>query len=455
MRFATAVCLAVVMAATSFTLASQQTASPNQAAPQGVRLEDIAWPQAETILRPDTVVVIPIGAAAKEHGPHLKLRNDLTMAEYLTERVAAASDVVIAPTLTYHFYPAFVEYPGSTTLTQETAQAMTVDVVRSLARYGPRRFYALNTGISTLRALEPAARALAADGILFRYTDLATLSEPAVSRVQQQEGGTHADEIETSMMLYIDPSSVDMSKAVKDYHPSTGRGGLRRQRGEPGTYSPTGIWGDPTLATREKGQTVTETLVKGILADIESVRRQAPPPAQAGAQAAAPARPPSVPAPPVRSGCTPGDDRSIRQLGDAFTLHWTNADAVSLGALWTEGGDIMHPDGVIERTRDVIATNRADMFRRREYRGSRHPVTLTMIRCVDAEVAVADGRWELRGVTDAAGKALSTFEGQVSLVVKRSGGGWQIDAYRYTIKPAPVAPPTFLKRPGWPGNPGD
>lgn len=43
----------------------------------------------------------------------------------------------------------------------------------------------------------------------------------------KQEGGTHADEIETSMILYMDPASVDMKKAVKDYHPS-GKGGLTR-----------------------------------------------------------------------------------------------------------------------------------------------------------------------------------------------------------------------------------
>ncbi|MET1084232.1 MAG: creatininase family protein, partial [Burkholderiales bacterium] len=68
----------------------------------------------------------------------------------------------------------------------------------------------------------------------------------------EQEGGTHADEVETSMMLYIDPSSVDMSKAVKDYTPSTGTGLLNRRPGGTGTYSRTGIWGDPTRATREK-----------------------------------------------------------------------------------------------------------------------------------------------------------------------------------------------------------
>ena len=34
------------------------------------------WPEAEKALKPETVVVIPIGAESKEHGPHLKLAND-------------------------------------------------------------------------------------------------------------------------------------------------------------------------------------------------------------------------------------------------------------------------------------------------------------------------------------------------------------------------------------------
>ena len=97
---------------------------------------------------------------------------------------------------------------------------MTADVVRTLAAYGPRRFYVLNTGVSTVRALEPAVALLASEGVLMRYTNLATRLDPATKGFVEQEGGTHADEVETSMMLYIDPSSVDMSKAVKDYTPS-------------------------------------------------------------------------------------------------------------------------------------------------------------------------------------------------------------------------------------------
>jgi creatinine amidohydrolase len=92
---------------------------PPRASP-GILLEELTWVEAEKVLTPETVVVIPIGAESKEHGPHLKLKNDFILAEYLKGRVRERAPVVIAPTVNYHFYPAFVEYPGSTSLRLET-----------------------------------------------------------------------------------------------------------------------------------------------------------------------------------------------------------------------------------------------------------------------------------------------------------------------------------------------
>ncbi|HWN69000.1 MAG TPA: creatininase family protein, partial [Haliangium sp.] len=220
---------------------------------------------------PDTIVVIPLGAGSKEHGPHLMLENDAILAEYFTRRVLAEADVVIAPLVNTHFYPAFVEYPGSISLSFETARALIADICRSLARFGPRRFYVLNTGVSTMRPLAASAEDLAKEGILLRYTNLLEAIGPVEKAVSRQPGGSHADEIETSMILYIDPASVDMSKAVKDYHPDR-PGGLTRDLDGPGTYSPTGVWGDATLATREKGERVVEALLVALLRDIDALR---------------------------------------------------------------------------------------------------------------------------------------------------------------------------------------
>ncbi|HMK21212.1 MAG TPA: creatininase family protein, partial [Terriglobales bacterium] len=180
----------------------------------GILLERLSWDEAEHVLTPNQVVVIALGAESKEHGQHLPLNNDWIMAEYFKQRVLASAAVIIAPTINYSYYPAFLEYPGSTSMRSDLARDMVVDIVGSLARYGPRRFYIINTGISTLKPLAQAATQLATQGILLRYLDF-TQDDP-VEKKLRKSGGTHADEVETSMMLYIAPDVVHMEKAKRD-----------------------------------------------------------------------------------------------------------------------------------------------------------------------------------------------------------------------------------------------
>jgi creatinine amidohydrolase len=426
---------------------------------RGVLLADLSWVEAEPLLTPSTVVVVPLGAAAVEHGPHLKLNNNERLARYLTSRVETSASVVIAPMLPYHFYPAFLEYPGSTSLTQGTARDLTVDVVRSLARSGPRRFYVLNTGGPTMAPLASAAEKLADEGILLGYTDMPyRLAGAAIDRLQRSVAQTHADEIDTSMMLYVDPSAVDMRKARREY--GRGSGPMTRRAGAPGYYSESGVSGDPTLATREKGRVLVETLVTGILEDIERLRVAALPPVRspsssiAGATGGARGSGGGAAA---ERDCTPQDERTIRQLGPRFSTAWNEMDAERIALMFTEEGDMRHPDGTIERGREVIRDDRRELFTRREYRGSVHSLTLNDIRCVGPDVAVADGKWELRNPgSDRIDSARRPFTGLCTLVVHRASGQWQIEAWRYTIDPPPnTAPaPTILKRPGWPGGPG-
>lgn len=241
----------------------------NSVPTKGVLLEQLSWDQAERVLTPERVVVIALGAESKEHGKHLQLNNDWLMAEYFKRRVLAGADVIVAPTINYSYYPAFVQYPGSTNLERGTARDMVVEIVRSLSKYGPRRFYILNTGISTVAPLREAQAVLATSGIEMRFTDLARFD--ALEKKVRQSGGTHADEIETSMMLYIAPESVDMKEATRDLREDK-PGPLTRDPNGPGLYSPTGAWGDPTLATSEKGKIIVEGMLAGILKEIEELR---------------------------------------------------------------------------------------------------------------------------------------------------------------------------------------
>lgn len=236
-----------------------------------VRLEDLTWKEAAAVLTPQAIVLIPLGAASKEHGPHLKLSNDAIMADYLTRAVTARTEVVIAPPVNYHFYPAFVEFPGSTSLRLETARDLIVDICRGLAHFGPKKFYVLNTGVSTLRALAPAAEILAGEGITLRYTDILNAAKEVEKQVAKQPEGTHADELETSQMLYIAPQTVDMTKASKDFPKGTGP--LQWRDPKTSRYSPSGIYGDATLATREKGEKIVQAEIEFIVREIEALRQ--------------------------------------------------------------------------------------------------------------------------------------------------------------------------------------
>ncbi len=419
----------------------------------GVSLSDLSWVDAEPVLTASAVVVIPLGAAVLEQGPHLKLNSDERLARYLASRLQAATSVVIAPPLTYHFYAEFAEYPGTVSLTQNTARAMTVDVVRALAKHGPRRFYVLNTEPSALPPLSEAAKTLADAGILLGYTDPRFRLRSAPVQLRQTPlPVAHADEVATSMMLFVDPAAVDMTRGVREY--ASGSGILTRQEGRPGVFSKTGVLGDATVATREKGQVLVDTLVAGALEDIEALRTAPLPmarPAAPPAQSRPTAQPVAVRLQP--NGCTPGDERTIRQIGPAFSSWWRQMDAESISRMFAGGGDMRHPDGTIERGPETIKQNRLELFRKKEYRGSVHPLQLNDIRCLSSTVAIADGKWELRLADPPHAKP---YAGWCTLVLRGGGGGWDIEAWRYTVDPPPdtTPAPTILKKPGWPGGPG-
>jgi creatinine amidohydrolase len=247
--------------------------SPQAAGPKAksVAVEALTWTEAEKALKGYAVALLAVGARTKEHGPHLPLKTDSVMAEYLKDRVVREVPVAVFPTLEYGYYPAFLEYPGSVSIGADTFKNTVIDICRSISRHGPRRVYVLNTGISTLAPLEAASSELAKDGIMMRYLDLSEVDRKLPAGLLRQEGGTHADEAETSMMLYIAPGLVDMSKAVKDFDPRPGRKGLTRDPNGAGNYSPTGAWGDPTLATREKGRIIVEATVAEIVRQVREL----------------------------------------------------------------------------------------------------------------------------------------------------------------------------------------
>jgi creatinine amidohydrolase len=240
---------------------------------KAIFLENISWTSAKEILTTDAVVVIPLGGGAKEHGPHLPLSTDLIQADGIRDFLALERKVIIAPTISYGFYPAFIKYPGSTTLSYTTSTEMILQIIRSLSNYGPKRFYIINIGVSTTPSLETAAGVLADEGILLYFSNY---SRPNFKKTEAQfrtkELGGHADEIETSNVLSLRPDLVDMKKAVNDSS-AKGKQGmiLSPDDVENAAYSPSGIVGYAALGSSQKGSLSLNAFTKVVISEIDSI----------------------------------------------------------------------------------------------------------------------------------------------------------------------------------------
>jgi creatinine amidohydrolase len=260
---------------------SQQAAAPMQGT---IYLDRVRWTDADRALTPDAVVVITMAAASKEHGPHLPLSSDFLQAEFVKEHVAQRTPVVVAPSIPYGYYPPFAEYPGSTTLRFSVARDLVEDVARSIARTThARRFYIISHGPIATPVMEQVKAHLASEGLLAAFLHWDDAKKPVAAAVRQQKEGSHADEMETSMLLYVAPALVDMRRAVTEYGgaPTSDGRMIGDRPGGRGVFSPSGVYGDATAATTEKGKRLTDAVIDAAVRDIAALRAAPLPPALA------------------------------------------------------------------------------------------------------------------------------------------------------------------------------
>jgi len=251
---------------------SRVFAQPDNPANQSVYLQNISWTTAREILTPNSVVLIPLGAASKEHGPHLPLSTDFIQAEYFRNQVALQRKLIIAPTFSYGFYPAFIKYPGSTSTYFSSSRDALLEVIRILAAYGPKKFYIINIGVSTTPVLETCAAILKKEGILLHYSDYDREKFVAAEKfIREKETGGHADEMESSNILYMRGDLVDMKKARDDTSNYGQPGPLTPVPLNGGKYNPSGIIGFATLATSEKGKRYAANFTRALLQEIDSL----------------------------------------------------------------------------------------------------------------------------------------------------------------------------------------
>jgi creatinine amidohydrolase len=211
------------------------------------------------------VVILPVGAAAKQHGFHLPLNTDRIQAELLAARLAGHVDALIWPTVTYGHYPAFAEYAGSTSLSASTFETMVYEIAGEILGAGCRTLFVLNTGISTLTPVERALARLDTGKLMHLRVHEGPRYRHAAERLAEQSHGSHADELETSLMLALVPDLVDMPRAEASPALKQGLPGrLTPSDLNSPNYSRSGSYGDPTRATRAKG----EVLLAAMLEDL-------------------------------------------------------------------------------------------------------------------------------------------------------------------------------------------
>lgn len=254
-------------------------AGQSRSASSGAFLGDLTWPEAEVRLAEAPLVVLPVGAGAKEHGPHLPMNADAEVLEYLCRIAVDSLPIVVAPPILHGWFPAFRAFPGTEVADPAAFESYVMEVARSLVRNGARRLVILNTGISLATGLPlgVVAREIRVQTgtptLLLSWDDL----EPAeMEELAEQEYGGHADELETSIHLVLQPEKVRMDLAVAGLRqagpppgPGYRPGFLARDPGDPG-YAPSGVFGDPTLATAEKGRRVLSLLAREWMAALRS-----------------------------------------------------------------------------------------------------------------------------------------------------------------------------------------
>jgi creatinine amidohydrolase len=200
---------------------------------RGVWLEELTWPEAKARFAADPVVVMPIGAAAKAHGPHLPLKTDAITARALAQALVERLPVIAAPVLGFGFYPAFTSFAGSQHLGAETFKTLVRELLGNFTAHGVRRIALLNTGVSTEKPLDEVAAAAGADVLVLH---MRLMGQAAEALIENKSGG-HADERETSVVLALEPRSVRLDKLALE-----------------GPFEATGATGDPRRATAFKGE---------------------------------------------------------------------------------------------------------------------------------------------------------------------------------------------------------
>jgi creatinine amidohydrolase len=236
-----------------------------------------------------TVAVLPLGAT-EQHGPHLPLGVDTTLADGIVAAalplLAAELPVLFLPTQQIGLSPEHASFPGTLTLSAETLVRLWREIGAGVARAGVRKLVLFNAHGGHVGAMDIVARELRAAHGLIVYSvswfNLPLGDAAAQFSADEHRFGVHAGEIETSMMLALAPAHVAMGEA-RDFGSSSrqraadyailGNGRSAKLGWAMEDYNPEGAAGNAAAATAAKGRAVVDAAARQLAALLAEVSR--------------------------------------------------------------------------------------------------------------------------------------------------------------------------------------
>lgn len=220
------------------------------------------------------VAVLPLGAT-EQHGHHLPLGVDVFLAEALARQVCEQTGAMMLPVVPFGYSWVWRDIPGTVSLQQHHVEAVIKDVAHSVARYGIKLLVLINGHDANNTSMKYAARELADEldmqVVYLFYPNLSSMMDKYCDSAMWH-GMIHACEFETSLMLVVKPDCVQMEKAVREYPEKPDLYG--ESTISLGGLSQSGVYGDATLATKEKGERMLRLFVEGMVQLVDEAYRQ-------------------------------------------------------------------------------------------------------------------------------------------------------------------------------------
>ncbi len=214
------------------------------------------------------VAILPLGAT-EQHGHHLPLGVDILLAESISRRLSSETGALLLPGMPFGYSWVWRDIPGTVSLQQHHVEAVIKDVAHSVTRYGVKLLVVVNGHDANKASMKYASRELADEldmpVIYLFYPEMEKIIEE-YCETPTWHGMVHADEFETSLMLALHENLVDMDKAVAEYPDKPGLYG--KSTISLGDLSKSGVYGDPTKASKEKGEKMLEKFTTSMISLI-------------------------------------------------------------------------------------------------------------------------------------------------------------------------------------------